>query len=286
MNRRSLATPRSAAVRSSAVRWIVTGLLVVIAVVTLYPLLYTVINSLKENPDFAGNPMGLPVEITWDNYVETFQRMDVPRLLLNSLLASAGGVALSTVAALLVAYVTTKMRFPGRSAIFLFMIAMLVIPSQAIIYPLYETVIGVGLGGELTGLVLVYAAFGLPLSVYLLSAYFRAIPDELLEAARMDGAGHLRTLFAIMMPVATPAIASLAIFNFVWMWNDLILPLVILGGSENATLMVGVSLLSGQYDISIPLISAALVVALLPVMVIYLVFQRQILAGAMAGAVK
>lgn len=286
MSRRSLTAPRSAAVRSGAVRWIVTGVLVVIAVVTLYPLLYTVINSLKEGTDFAGNPMGLPAAITWDNYVETFQRMNVPRLLVNSLIASAGGVLLSTLAALLVAYVTTKMRFPGRSVVFLFMIAMLVIPSQAIIYPLYETVIGVGLGGNLAGVVLVYAAFGLPLSVYLLATYFRAVPDEMLEAARMDGAGHVRTLFSVMLPVATPAIASLAIFNFVWMWNDLILPLVILGGSENATLMVGVSLLSGQYDISIPLISAALVVALLPVMIIYLVFQRQILAGAMAGAVK
>ncbi|WP_308797532.1 carbohydrate ABC transporter permease [Agromyces silvae] len=286
MSRRSLTPPRSAAVRSGVVRWIVTGVLVMIAVVTLYPLLYTVINSLKENSDFAGNPMGLPATITWDNYLETFQRMNVPRLLVNSLLASAGGVVLSTLAALLVAYVTTKMRFPGRSIVFLFMIAMLVIPSQAIIYPLYETVIGVGLGGNLAGVVLVYAAFGLPLSVYLLATYFRAVPDEMLEAARMDGAGHVRTLFSVMLPVATPAIASLAIFNFVWMWNDLILPLVILGGSENATLMVGVSLLSGQYDISIPLISAALVVALLPVMIIYLVFQRQILAGAMAGAVK
>ncbi|MGB3375743.1 MAG: carbohydrate ABC transporter permease [Microbacterium sp.] len=277
---------RTSALRTRGVRWAVTFVLVVITVVALYPLVYTIINSLKTNANFAGDPMGLPEIVTWDNYIATFERMKVPRLLLNSLITSVGGVVLSTTAALLVAYVTTKMRFPGRGVVFLFMISMLVIPSQAIIYPLYETVIGIGLGGSLAGVVLVYAAFGLPLSVYLLSAYFRAIPDELLEAAKMDGAGHLRTLFSILLPAAVPAIASLAIFNFVWMWNDLILPLVILGGSENATLMVGVSLLSGQYDISIPLVSAALVVALLPVLIIYLVFQRQILAGAMAGAVK
>lgn len=286
MTKLAPAIARTRGLRSRGVRWAVTLVLVVITVVTLYPLAYTIINSLKTSTDFASDPMGLPELVTWDNYVATFERMNVPRLLLNSVLASAGGVVLSTTAALLAAYVTTKMRFPGRGLVFLFMISMLIIPSQAIIYPLYEAVIGLGLGGSLAGLVLVYAAFGLPLSVYLLCAYFRAIPEELLEAARMDGAGHLRTLFSIMLPTAVPAIASLAIFNFVWMWNDLILPLVILGGSENATLMVGVSLLSGQYDISIPLVSAALVVALLPVMIIYLVFQRQILAGAMAGAVK
>lgn len=278
-------TTRSS-VKATTVKLVVTGILVIIAVATLYPLLYTLINSLKENSDFARDPLGLPATTTWDNYVSTFERMNVPRLLLNSLLASGGGVILTTVAALLVAYVTTKMKFPGRSIVFLFMISMLVIPSQAIIYPLYETVIGIGLGQSLGGLVLVYASFGLPLGVYLLSAYFRSIPDELLEAARMDGAGHIRTLFSVLLPAAMPALASLAIFNFVWMWNDLILPLVILGRSENATLMVGVSLLSGQYDISIPLISAALVIALLPVLLIYFVFQRQILAGAMAGAVK
>lgn len=272
--------------RRSLVRWVVTFALVVIAVATIYPLLYTMINTFKTNPDFAQNPMGLPATITWDNYVETFTRLNVPRLLINSLVASFGGVLLSTVAALFVAYVTTKMRLPGRGIVLLFMISMLVIPSQAIIYPLYETVLSVGLGGNLAGVVLVFAAFGLPLSVYLLSAYFQSIPDDLLDAAKIDGAGHVRTLFSVLLPVATPAIAALAIFNFVWMWNDLILPLVILGGSESSTMMVGVALLSGQYDISVPLISAALIVALLPVIIIYLVFQRQILAGAMAGAVK
>jgi ABC-type glycerol-3-phosphate transport system permease component len=268
------------------VKWLVTFVLVVVAVVALYPLVFTVLNSLKTRTGYARNPLGLPFDITFENYADTFVRMDVPRLLFNSIITTGGGLLLSTVAALFIAYAVTKLRIKGGNLIFLFIIAMLVIPSQVVIYPLYETILDLGLGGTYQGLIFSYAAFGLPISTYMLAAFFRAIPDELIEAARIDGAGELRILFQMMLPISTPAIAALSILNFVWMWNDLLLPLVIMGGSDKTTLMVGVALLSGQYDVSIPLISAGLIVALLPVMVVYFLFQRQILSGALAGAVK
>ncbi|MEW9808270.1 carbohydrate ABC transporter permease [Mesorhizobium sp. ZMM04-5] len=267
-------------------KWLVTFVLVVIALGALYPLLFTIINSLKSRTAYAQDPLGLPDAISLDNYIDTFNRMQVPQLLFNSVVTTAGGLLLSTVAALFIAYAVTKLRMPGGNLVFLFVISMLVIPSQVVIYPLYETILGLGLGGTYQGLILSYAAFGLPMSTYLLVAYFRAIPDELIEAARLDGAGDMRILFQVLLPVSTPAIAALSILNFVWMWNDLLLPLVIMGGSDKTTLMVGVALVSGQYDVSIPLISAGLIVALLPVMIVYLVFQRQILNGAIAGAVK
>jgi len=268
------------------VKWLVTFVLVVVAVVALYPLVFTVLNSLKTRTGYAQNPLGLPLDISFENYADTFVRMDVPRLLFNSIITTGGGLLLSTVAALFIAYAVTKLRIKGGNLIFLFIIAMLVIPSQVVIYPLYETILDLGLGGTYQGLIFSYAAFGLPISTYMLAAFFRAIPDELIEAARIDGAGELRILFQLMLPISTPAIAALSILNFVWMWNDLLLPLVIMGGSDKTTLMVGVALLSGQYDVSIPLISAGLIVALLPVMIVYFLFQRQILSGALAGAVK
>ena len=267
-------------------RWLVTAVLVVLAVVTLYPLVFTVINSLKTRAAYSADPLGFLTDITFENYIETFERMKVWRLLLNSIITTAGGLVLSTVAALFIAYAVTKLKMRGGNYIFLFVIAMLVIPSQVIIYPLYETILDLGFGGTYQGLILAYAAFGLPLGTYLLSAYFRAIPDELIEAARLDGAGDIRILFSILLPISTPAIAALSILNFVWMWNDLLLPLVIMGGSDKKTLMVGVALLSGQYDVSIPLISAGLIVALAPVILVYMLFQRQILSGAIAGAVR
>ncbi|MDB5522314.1 MAG: transporter transrane protein [Rhizobium sp.] len=276
---------RSRSVRS-VTKWVVTFALVVVAVGALYPLLFTIINSLKSRTVYAQNPLGLTLDITFENYLETFNRMHVARLLFNSVITTAGGLLLSTVSALFVAYAVTKLRMPGGNLVFLFIISMLVIPSQVIIYPLYETILSMGFGGSYQGLILAYAAFGLPMSTYLLVAYFRAIPDELIEAARLDGAGEMRILFQVLLPISTPAVAALSILNFVWMWNDLLLPLVIMGGSDKTTLMVGVALLSGQYDVSIPLISAGLIVALLPVMIVYFLFQRQILNGAIAGAVR
>jgi ABC-type glycerol-3-phosphate transport system permease component len=273
-------------VRTALTRWLVTMVLVILAVVTLYPLIFTIINSFKTRSDYSADPLGFVTDITFDNYIQTFERMQVWRLLLNSLITTGGGLILSTVAALFIAYAVTKLKVRGGNYIFLFIIAMLVIPSQVIIYPLYETILDLGFGGTYQGLIFAYAAFGLPLGTYLLSAYFRAIPDELIEAARLDGAGDIRILFSVLLPISIPAIAALSILNFVWMWNDLLLPLVILGGSDKKTLMVGVALLSGQYDVSIPLISAGLIVALLPVILVYMLFQRQILSGAIAGAVR
>lgn len=273
-------------VRANVAKSLVLVVLSMFAIAALYPLVFTIMSSFKSSGEFATNPMGLPASLSLINYIETFQRMEVGRLLFNSVISTVGAMILTTVSALFVAYVVTKTTFPGRNLVFLFIISMLVIPSQAIIYPLHQTILDIGLGGSYEGLILSLAAFGLPLGTYILAAYFRAVPDEMIEAARMDGAGHLRMLFSVLLPVSLPALAALSILNFVWMWNDLLLPLVIMGGTERTTLMVGVALLSGQYDISVPLISAGLIIALLPVVIVYLVMQRQIMSGAIAGAVK
>jgi ABC-type glycerol-3-phosphate transport system permease component len=272
--------------RRNLLKWSVTAVLVVVAVVAIYPLLFTFFSSLKTRVGFAENPLGVPAEFNVSNYLDVISRMDMARLVTNSLIATVGGVALSLVAALLVSYAIAKIKFPGSNLLFLALIATLAIPSQAIIYPLYETMLKLGFVGDYQGLILGFASFGLPLGVYLLTAYMRGIPDDLSEAAKLDGATHLQILLHVVLPISVPAIAALSILNFVWMWNDLLLPLVIMGGSDRTTLMVGVSLLVGEYDISIPLVSAGLILSLLPVLVVYLVFQRQLVSGAIAGSVK
>lgn len=276
----------SSGIRASVAKAFVVVVLSMFAVAALYPLIFTILSSFKSSGEYATNPMGLPESLSLSNYFDTFQRMDVGRLLFNSAVTTVAAMILTTVSALFVAYVVTKTNFPGKNLIFLFVISMLVIPSQAIIYPLHQTILDLGMGGTYQGLILSLAAFGLPLGTYILAAYFRSVPYEMIEAARMDGAGHLRILFSVLLPVSVPALAALSILNFVWMWNDLLLPLVIMGGTERTTLMVGVALLSGQYDISVPLISAGLIIALLPVAIVYLLMQRQIMSGAIAGAVK
>jgi multiple sugar transport system permease protein len=146
--------------------------------------------------------------------------------------------------------------------------------------------IGMRLLNKHIGLILVYVTLAAPFGTYLMTSYFRGIPFELVEAAQIDGANHLQILWRIMVPVARPAIVTLGIFNFLWMWNELLLSLLILQDDSVRTLMVGVATLRGQYTTNIPLLSAGLFLAATPVLIVFLVFQTQLTKGMTMGAVK
>jgi ABC-type glycerol-3-phosphate transport system permease component len=184
------------------------------------------------------------------------------------------------------AYAVTKLRFPGANIVFLVIVGTLMIPNQTVMYPLYQTVYSMGLINTHLGLILAFGAFGLPLGTYLISAYFKSVPTELIEAAVVDGANHFQILWRVMLPIAMPAVVSVGILNSVWMWNDLLLPLLLVSGRDSQTLMVAISLFRGQYDVFVPLISAGLIIGMLPVITIYLVAQTQLIKGLTAGAVK
>jgi ABC-type glycerol-3-phosphate transport system permease component len=170
--------------------------------------------------------------------------------------------------------------------LFAFLVGTLVIPFPTIMIPVYQTVLGLKLMDNYVGLILAYAAFGLPLGVYLLGAYFRGIPDEIMEAARMDGTSHWQTIWRVMFPISRPGVAALGIINSVWMWNDLLLPLLILPGAQRTTLMVAVTSQRNNLEVNIPIISAGLTIAMVPILLVYLLFQRQLIKGMTAGAVK
>jgi ABC-type glycerol-3-phosphate transport system permease component len=264
----------------------VTAVLLVGAGIATYPLIYTVMAAFKTRPEFASNRLGVPLQPTLDNFSQAFRRLDIGRLLFNSFVTSAGGVVVTLVASLLAAYAITKLRVPLRRSAFFLIVGTLLIPFQSIMYPLYDTMLAMGLIGRRLGLILAFGAFGLPFSTFLLAAYVGDIPDALLEAAKLDGASAMQILILIILPLSIPALASLTILNFVWMWNDLLLPLLVVGGGEGKTLMVGVANFRGQYDVNIPLISAGISVAIVPAVLVYLLGQRQLIKGVVAGAVR
>lgn len=266
----------------------ITIILSIWGIISLYPILYTIISSFKTRVGYAQNRFGLPglETFTFQNYVTMAGRFNFLRLTLNSIIVTAGGVILCTIVAFSLAYAVTKLRFKGSNYIFLLVIATLMIPNQTIMYPLYQTVFDLKLVGTYFGLILVFAAFGLPLGTFLMAAYLRGVPDELIEAARIDGANHFQVMWKIMFPVAIPAVVTVAIINTVWMWNDLLLPLLLIPQPKMTTLMVAVGTLRSQYDINIPLISAGLVIGVIPVAIAYLLGQRQLIKGMTAGAIK
>ena len=229
-----------------------------ISVSTIYPLVFMLLSALKSKREYLLNRYGLPHEPTLANFTNAWTYGDMGQYLANSAIVVCAGVLLSWVVCGLAAYALSHLRFPGRRAVFLAILGTMVIAPQVIIIPLYVTLIRCHLHDQHLGLILVYVTFATPFGTYLLTAYYRAVPAELVEAAQVDGAGHAQILWRIMVPIGRPAFLTLGIYNFLWMWNELLFALLI---SRRTPL--GPSWSSRQparsvHDQHIPLMSAGL----------------------------
>jgi ABC-type glycerol-3-phosphate transport system permease component len=269
-----------------ATRLLVFFILVAVAVSTIYPLFFVFNTALKTDAQFSADRFGLAVPPTFDNLALAWTRMDVVRAATNSLITTIGGVIGAWVVCLPAAYAATKMRFRGRNVLFLIVLASMLIPIQTILYPFYLMMRNAHLLNSHGGLITAFTTFAVPITTFQLAAYLRNVPDELIEAARIDGASTFQILVRIILPVARPAIAVTGIINFIWMWNDILLPVLIMQTPPSRTLMIGAGLLKGQWGSSSTLITAGLALAIVPVMAMFLIAQRQIIQGMTMGAVK
>jgi raffinose/stachyose/melibiose transport system permease protein len=204
----------------------------------------------------------------------------------NSIVSTGLGVAISTTLAGLAAYGLARFRFAGRLATRLLFIGGLVVPVQLIILPLFIMFRQIGILGDLRSLIAVYAIFGIPLGVLVLTGFFAALPRDLEEAARIDGASHFEIFWRIMLPLTRPAIAAVVILNGVWMWNDFFLGFILLTQPDAMTLPVAIMAFRGTYSTEWGLIFASVTVSALPVVIAYLLLSRQFIAGLTAGSVK
>jgi multiple sugar transport system permease protein len=183
-------------------------------------------------------------------------------------------------------YALSHLRFRGRRTLFLLILGSMMIAPQVIMIPLYAILNDFGLLNHYIGLILVYVTLATPFGTYLMTSYLRGVPKELVEAAQVDGAGHFQILWRVMVPVARPALVTLGIFNFLWMWNELLFSLLILQDTASQTLVVKVASLQGEYTANVPYLSAGLLLAALPVLIVFLIFQAQLTKGMTLGAVK
>lgn len=260
--------------------------LTAISVTTIYPLLFMLGTALKGRKEYLFNRYGLPLHPTFANFTNAWIYGEVGHRLGNSCVVVCSAVVLSWIICSLAAYAFSHLHFRGRQGLFLGVLGTMMIAPQVILIPLYRLLIDLGLHNRHAGLILVYVTFSIPFGTYLLTSYFRGIPRELLEAAQVDGATHLQILWRVMVPIGRPALLSLGIFNFLWMWNELLFALLILQDRELQTLMPGIATLRGQYTTNIPLLSAGLFLAALPVLLVFLVFQAHLTKGMTMGAVK
>jgi len=228
--------------------------------------------------------LSAPSQATFDNYREIFHNDAITSSILTTLWISLGGTILPILVASLAGYAFAWLEFPGRDWLFLVVVGLLVVPIQMALIPIFSLYNDLGIFDTVLGLVLFHTAFGLPFAIFLLRNFFIGIPRDLLEAARIDGASELRIFARLILPLGLPAIASLAIFQFLWVWNDLLVALTF--GRETQPITVAIFSQLRQFSANIELIAPAAFVSLAIPLVVFFAFQRYFVQGLLAGSVK
>lgn len=255
------------------------------AVLTAAPLLWMVSASLMPTGDASSFPPPfLPRRITFEHYRQLFTHLDLARRFLNSAVITGSATVLSLFINGFAGYAFAKLRFSGRDRLFRVLSLALVVPAQVGMLPLFLLLRELGLVNTYAGVVIPYLAN--VLGIFMVRQYMLSIPDELLHAARVDGASELRIFWSIVMPVARPILVTLAAFTFLSAWNDFMWPLVALSDDRKYTLPVALASLSGEHVLDTELMMAGSVLTILPAMVVFLVFQRAYIRGIMGGSVK
>jgi ABC-type glycerol-3-phosphate transport system permease component len=250
----------------------------------LLPIYWAVVSSFTPESRLFAAPALLPRDLVFDHYRALFRERDFWTPIRNSLIVAGTTTVLSVALGAACAYALARLRFRAKTAVLAFVLAVSMFPQISVIAPLYLLLRGLHLLNTYPGLVLPYLTFAMPLTIWLLVGFFRQLPADLEHAALMDGAGRLRTLWEIMLPLSWPGLATTAILTFLYSWNEFLFALSFTLGPERYTVPVALTLFRGQYQVPWGQVLAASVVATVPVALIVLLAQRRIVAGLTAGA--
>lgn len=272
--------------KERAARWALAVPMMALAIATIYPMVYALNISLKTRKDYVLDRMGITQTFNIQNYIDAWTQADMGRYFMNTITVTVISVALLLFLASMCGYALSHLTFRGSKLAFLIILAMMMIPFQVIMVPTVKVLSDFGLLNSFPGLIAAYVAQFLPFTVYFMTSYYSGIPKELTEAARVDGNGLFGVWWRIMVPVGKPALMSMGILNALFVWNDIIIALLIMQSPANRTVMVGVSALRGQYPDNVPTYVAGVLLTVVPILIVYLLFQRQITAGVTAGATK
>jgi putative chitobiose transport system permease protein len=260
-------------------------LLISITIVMVGPFLWMLSTSLKGSEEvFVTPPMLIPSEIRWQNFSDVMALLPFGLFALNSLTISLLMVFSNVLLASWAAYPLARMEFRGKKVLFLAVLSTMMIPEQVIMIPLYRVCMHLGLLNTFAGVILPFgvSAFG----IFLMRQFYRSIPMELDDAARMDGCSSFRIWWNILVPLSRPALATLAVFTFVGSWSNFLWPLVILRDSDKLTLPIGLSLLVSTFSANYKFVAAGAILSTIPVIIVFLVMQRAFIQGLLSGSVK
>lgn len=258
----------------------------IFALVTIVPFLLLLLTSLKSQADLMKGAFVLPAFPHFENYVSAWVDGHFGTYFLNSIIVVIPVVAISTLLGVLTGFGFAFLSFPFKKTLFVILTLGLMVPAEAFIIPLYYEMRYLGLVNTYWALILPQIAMSIPFSTIFLASAMRQAPPELLEAAVLDGATRLQILRDVIFPLLKPAVSTLALFLFIWTWNEFLIPLILVNDDSLRTLPIGMVFFQGKYTVNTPVLTAGAVIVILPIIVVYLVFQRKFIEGMASGAVK
>ena len=261
-------------------------LFTIVAVVSLVPLGFMIITSLKSSSEYVINPVGLPRDWTVQNYAHALFDLPTLQWAFNSFTITLSAVLISTSIGALAAFAISFGQFHGRELLIGVNIGLIMVPPVVLLIPMFVTMVNLNLINNLASVIIFYSCLMTPFSVFFFVNFFRSVHRDILEAATIDGAGPVRALRSIVLPLSLPAAVTLCVVNAVWAWNELLIALVFLQSETQRTLMAGLTLLQGRFVSDQPVVLAVAVLSIIPIALFYLLSQRTFVEGITAGIGK
>jgi raffinose/stachyose/melibiose transport system permease protein len=263
------------------------GFLIIVTIIQIYPLIWLAFFSLKDNSEiFSGDVVGLPKKFLWSNYAKALSDGHVLTYFMNSVLVTTVSIILVLILSSMTGYAIARMNWKLSNFTMTLILLGMMVPIHAALLPLFMVLKNLHLLNTYWSLIIPYVAFGIPLAVFILSSFFKGVPREMEESAVIDGCGIYKTFFSIMLPLVSPAIATVAIFTFLACWNELMFATTFINNSLYQTLTVGMMSMVGTYITQWGIIGAGLMIATIPTIIIYLLLNKQVQQSMIAGAVK
>lgn len=272
--------------KNGTVRTLLYVILIIYSMSIFYPIFLMIITSLKENREIFTRPYSLPQSFNLDSYIHLFKISNYLIYFRNSIIITLTSLLIILALSSLISYVLAKYRFTGSRFLYFYFIAGLIIPIKLGTIGIIRIMLGLHVFDTLAALIIVYVAMGIPFGVFILTDFIRLIPEELSNSARIDGCSEPKIFFRIILPLIRPALAAVAIINFIPIWNDFWFPLLLVRTDNVKTIPLATALLYGQYETNFGLIFSVLVAASLPVIIFYLIMSRQFIKGLSSGALK
>ena len=258
------------------------------AVTVIFPMIWMIYSSFKTDQELFFSPWAPPVELQWDNFARAWTKAHVGDYLLNTLIVVVPALLLTLIISAMAAYVLARFEFVERRFLFYMFLSGMLFPVFLALVPLFNLVNQLKMLNTFHGLILVYIAYSLPFTIFFLTGFFKTLPTEIEESAIMDGANPYQVFFKVMLPMASPGLISMGIFNFLGMWNQYILPLVLISDESKYMLSQGLAfmLFKQFYENDWSALFAALTIIMVPTLIVYITFQKQIQDGITTGALK